>query len=134
MAVREINLIVPGAPRTKKTHSRIFRAGRGNSGRIRVMPSKVWTEWCERSVHELAEQKRKMRESFPLLADFNCTALFYRDARRGDAVGFYQGLADLLERSGIVADDVQIVSWDGSRLLKDAENPRVELTLTPVDT
>jgi hypothetical protein len=47
-------------------------------------------------------------------------------------VGYYQGLADLLESRGILANDKHIVSWDGSRLLKDAARPRVELILTPV--
>jgi hypothetical protein len=58
--------------------------------------------------------------------------LFYRDAERGDAVGYYQGLADLLEKRGVVANDRLIMSWDGSRLLKDSANPRVELTLEEV--
>jgi hypothetical protein len=31
---------------------------------------------------------------------------------------------------GLILDDKQIVSWDGSRLLIDRDRPRVELTLT----
>jgi hypothetical protein len=30
---------------------------------------------------------------------------------------------------GIIADDKQIVHWDGSRLLKDSQRPRIELTI-----
>ena len=60
----------------------------------------------------------------------NCRALFYRDAARGDAVGYYQGLADLLEKRGVISNDKWLVSWDGSRLEIDKENPRVEVTLT----
>jgi hypothetical protein len=32
----------------------------------------------------------------------------------------------------VLADDRQIASWDGSRLLIDRENPRVELEVTPM--
>ena len=59
----------------------------------------------------------------------NCRATFYRDTNAGDAVGFYQGVADILESHGILENDRQLVSWDGSRLRKDPERPRVEIVL-----
>ena len=62
----------------------------------------------------------------------NVAATFYRDALRGDATGYYQALADLLQAAGIVANDVLCVSWDGSRLAKDAQRPRIEVVLTDV--
>jgi len=58
-----------------------------------------------------------------------CAAVFYRDRNHGDAVGYYQGLADLLEKRGVLKNDRQIVDWRGSQLLKDSRRPRVELTL-----
>ena len=67
----------------------------------------------------------------PIDTPHNIAAVFYRDANRGDAVGYYQGLADLLEKFGIVSNDKWLVSWDGSRLRKDKLNPRVEVELTP---
>ena len=87
--------------------------------------------WRDDVVAHIAEHVpgvRTMRLAVPL----NCRALFYRDANRGDAVGYYQGLADVLEEIGLLADDEHIVSWDGSRLLLDRVNPRVEVTLTPL--
>ena len=59
----------------------------------------------------------------------NCRALLYRDALIGDAAGYYQALADWLESSGVIVNDRLIVQWDGSRLLKDAARPRIEVTL-----
>ena len=35
--------------------------------------------------------------------------------------------------AGIIEDDVQIVSWDGSRLAKDAARPRIEVTVFVVE-
>jgi Holliday junction resolvase RusA-like endonuclease len=69
---------------------------------------------------------------FELAQPLNCSAIFYRDADRGDAVGYYQGLADALEAAGVVADDKWIKQWDGSRLAKDAKLSRIEVTLTAI--
>jgi hypothetical protein len=68
----------------------------------------------------------------PIDYPVNCRALFYRDANRGDAVGLYQGLADVLEHGGVVTNDKYLVSWDGSRLLKDSARPRVEVELIAI--
>jgi len=38
-----------------------------------------------------------------------------------------QAVADALEHAGVVVNDRLIVSWDGSRLSKDAVRRRVEL-------
>lgn len=123
-----LTLVIPGAPRTKKNHGRIVRCG----GKPRMLPSKVWEDWCKAACAYLdglcGSPLRRPQLAVPL----NCRAVFYRDAERGDAVGYYQGLADLLQHAGIVKDDVWIRSWDGSRLLKDAARPRVELTLEPL--
>lgn len=67
----------------------------------------------------------------PWRGNLNCCALFYRDRLTGDAVGYYQALADALEEAGIVENDRLIVSWNGSQLLKDAKNPRIEVSLWP---
>jgi hypothetical protein len=128
-----IALVIPGAPRTKKTHNRVVRAG----GRARVLPSEAWERWARTAaVTVRADAARRhgpgwWLRTFPLAGDeYNVAALFYRDALRGDAVGYYQGLADALELAGIVANDRVLVSWDGSRLLLDRADPRVELTIT----
>jgi glycine/D-amino acid oxidase-like deaminating enzyme len=127
-----LRIVVHGAPRTKKTHNRLVTAGR----RQRVLPSAQWEAWLKAAAVEIEGMGLAFYGTLnlqPRLSGrFNCAALFYRDADRGDAVGYYQGVADLLEKRGILANDKHIVSWDGSRLLKDAARPRVELILTPV--
>ena len=113
-----IRLTVTGAPRTKKNSGRIDT----RRGRPILFPSKAWEKWLKSAV---------VVGSSPYAINYpvNCRAIFYRDRRIGDAVGFYQGLADLLEKRGVVADDKWIVSWDGSRLDSDRERPRVEVEL-----
>jgi len=119
-----IRFTVFGIPRTKKTHNVLARAG----SRLVILPNKKWTEWVERAYMVWPRGRTDLQD-----VPYNICALFYRDANRGDAVGYYQGLADLLEKRGIISNDKWLVSWDGSRLLKDKGNPRVEITLTAVE-
>jgi hypothetical protein len=118
-------LTVHGAPRTKKNHGSVIQRGK----RRFHIPSAAWTNWA--ATAPVIYQSCGVPTP-PVGVKVNCRALFYRDAERGDAVGYYQGLADLLEKRGVVANDRLIVSWDGSRLLKDSANPRVELVLEEV--
>jgi len=99
----------------------------------RIVPSEAYRVWLKSAMPQLLILKMKM-VCIPIAMPVNAAALFYRDALTGDAVGYYQGLADALEEAGILIDDKFIVQWDGSRLLKDRENPRIELTITTLDT
>lgn len=123
------SLVILGPPRTKKNHSRIVgvRASRRSRfAKPRLLPSVEYVRW-----HRIAlPQAKAGRTAAPITTPVNCRAFFYRDRRVGDAVGYYQALADLLQDAGILADDRLIVTWDGSRLLKDKDRPRVELELT----
>lgn len=124
-------LVIGGPPRTKKNHNVLATAGR----RHVVLPSKPWRRWARDA--DIIFPDPRAHEAWyangPILCTVNCRALFYRDRATGDAVGFYQGLADLLEERGVLRNDKQIVSWDGSRLFKDAARPRVEVALEPVE-
>lgn len=112
-------------PRTKKNHGRIIEV----NGRPVMLPSPEYMQWengCMRAaIYD--------RTAPAITHEVNCAALIYRDRNVGDAVGYYQAIADTLEKLGVVKNDRLIVSWDGTRVLKDAENPRVEVTLTAVD-
>jgi len=120
-----LGLQIDGPARTKKNHGEVVRV----RGRQVHLPSRAWRAWRAAALPGLRlTAQRALRE--PLAVPLNCAALFYRDRLTGDAVGYYQGLADLLQEAGIVADDKWIVSWDGSRLLKDADQPRVLVVLS----
>lgn len=130
-----LRLALPGAPRTKKTSNRCFEMGKRcpvcKRGKwTSVHPSEAWETWRDLLVPQ-------MRQSLPqpwtpIAYKVNCAALYFREKDIGDSAGFNTGLADLLEAAGVVANDRFIVSWDGSRLLKDSARPRVELVLTPI--
>lgn len=153
------DLIVLGAPRTKKTHNDLVRLpplpGR-HKARMVLMPSRQWRQWVKgAAIVVLAEgrscdytylrpfkrgrmidQERVTLPGYfflglrPLTTErVRCAATFYRDRNHGDAVGYFQGLADLLEKRSVLKNDRQIVDWAGSQLLKDAKRPRVEVRI-----
>lgn len=118
---------LPGCT-TKKTSNRIVQVKRRDGAQYpRVLPSRRWLAWRDLCAGYVLT---KPSLALALAAPLNCRALFYRQANRGDAVGYYQALADVLEHCGVVLNDRFLVSWDGSRLLKDAAQPRVEVVLT----
>ena len=126
-----VTLTIPGPPRTKKTSNKIWMVG----NRKVVKPSDAWLEWRDAVMAWWLQQPASFGVRVVEATrgvDMNCAAIFYRDARRGDATGYYQGLADVLEDCGIIPNDRFLTQWDGSRLAVDKQNPRVVVTLTPV--
>ncbi len=117
-----VTFVIPGPPRTKKNHGRRIMRGK----RIFNVPSEAYTEWNKLAVWSLRRNNLDVID-----CPVNCRALFFREALVGDAVGYYQALADTLENAGVLTNDKLIVSWDGSRILKDALNPRIIVTLEP---
>jgi hypothetical protein len=128
---------VGAAPRTKKNHGRtktVRYRGRRVPKRI---PSLAHETWYNAVLPRANQQASDYREQFPgllpLSSPVNVAATFYRQANTGDAVGYYQALADLLQTAQIVLDDKYIVAWDGSRMRKDARRPRIELVITAAE-
>lgn len=131
---------IAGPPRTKKTHNRIVRVGRF----VKILPSEQYEHWFADAMKQAPLIRRHLEDlhalSLPLTGKIHIAAKFYRDAARGDLLGYAQGLADYLQEprmsrdgkvsrdgAGIILNDSQIVSWDGTRLLVDAGNPRIEV-------
>lgn len=118
-----MNLIVFGAPRTKKNSSRLVKVGKFH----KIIPSEAYERWCASALPQL---RIHWQGQPPIMTPVNVAAIFFRDALRGDAVGYYQGLADALQAAKVIIDDKFIVSWDGSRLSVDYDKPRIELDIT----
>ncbi len=126
---RQWRFTLKGAPRTKKTSNRLVPA-KGNRRAV-ILPSAAFTAWNRIAQMELAKV-RAASSGFPIETNVNIRAWFYRDAERGDACNFYAALADALQEGRILLDDKYAVSWDGSRILLDKENPRVEVWITEI--
>lgn len=131
-------LTILGAPRTKKNHGR--RVYSFKRKRTFQVPSEAQEQWAIAAAREL---RSAWAGRSPLAGPVQVRALIYREADTGDLLGYEEAIADVLEaptkrtsdfgrlmKASVIVNDKQIVSWDGSRPLKDAEHPRIELEIT----
>lgn len=118
---------LPGACRTKKNSSRFDLRGHFP----RKLPSKAYETWHKGARAAFDADIRAMQAAarIPIGRPVRVSAVFYRDRNAGDLVGYQQALADFLEDEGVLVNDRFITSWDGTRADKDAERPRIEVTL-----
>jgi Holliday junction resolvase RusA-like endonuclease len=121
-------LFVTGRPFTKKTSQRIVFSKRKN--RHFILQSAAAGGWEKTAVLQLRAQ---WAGRAPMGGPLHVRALVYRETKVGDALNYWQAVADALERAGVIVNDRLIVSWDGSRCLKDAARPRVEITISETE-
>jgi len=134
---------VVGPPRTKKTHNRIIQIPIKGARRCRccgkipsvprVLPSEQYELWEKSALAQAFGIRAGLERAgvaLPIASLVNVRALIYREADVGDVAGYIQAVGDMLQAAGILKNDKQIESWDGSRRLKDATNPRVEIFIT----
>ena len=125
-----MTLTLYGDPRTKKnSRAADFR------GRI-TQPSKAYQ-------HFRADCLKQITGQYRLGIDYrvNIKYLFYmkRDyiTTKGiiDLVGLEQAMNDILTDAGVIKDDCCriVAGHDGSRVLHDKENPRVEIEITSLE-
>jgi len=136
-----VRLVVFGAPRTKKTGQRIVdvplatpiltKRGRIKTSLPKIMPSVEYLDWEKSAIDQLFMDVlfATRRGKLPIRIPVRCEALFFRDARIGDASNYYQAVGDMLQKAGVIADDRLIAHWDGSRLCKSRRRPRVVISL-----
>lgn len=100
------------------------------------MPSEAYETWEKYALQQCFRIKAQLRSrgiELPITQRVSLDAQIYRETAVGDAAGFYQAIADMLQKAEILHNDSQIEDWDGSRRLKDAARPRVEIYLTILD-
>lgn len=120
-----IKLIISGCPRSKKNSMQIV--GRGSFHRL--IPSKYYSDYEKRVIAQLPEEAKKLNISTPV--NLKCS-YFMETRRRVDLCNLLEATCDILVKAGVIQDDNSsiIVSHDGSRVLYDKANPRVEVTIT----
>lgn len=133
----EIKYTIQGDPRTKKNSLMI--AGKG-----RRCPAcgKLETQWVRQSkAHDEFAKAAKWQlrpvPMEPIDSLVNVRCLFYMKTRRiVDGLNLLATIDDLLVSAGILADDNSriVAGHDGSRVLYDPINPRVEIIITKLPT
>lgn len=147
LAANQLAFVIEGPPRTKKTSNRIIRFGKKKEF-VKIMPSEQYIEWHKLSMQQAPVIRTRLRAQsvraglvLPITEPVRVKAVFYREKRTGDLVGYMQALGDWLQESkqrngktvrtgaGIILDDSQIDSWDGSRREHDKMRPRIEVLI-----
>ena len=128
-----LSFTLDGPPRTKKNHGRRIWRKNKKTGKKQPyhVPSLAHDLWFEKASWQM-RQIIAAASWRALDVGVHVKALFFREANVGDQNGYTQALGDLLERAGVIKNDRLIVSWDGTRLLKDAERPRIEVIVEPM--
>jgi Holliday junction resolvase RusA-like endonuclease len=141
-----VTFVIKGAPRTKKNSLRRIKRGR----RVFTVPSLAHEAWAVVAIAQLRRQYQPdvvrwigvdnaagavTSGKGPIVTDVNMRAIVYRErAGRADLLNFLAAVSDALEAAGVLKDDKQVASVDGSRLRIDRQRPRVEIELTPAAT
>lgn len=116
-----------GAPRTKKNHPQILK---NRSGRPFVSPSKEFLVYQEQCLWQIRTPRRAISEAV------NVKAVYYMpDHRRVDLTNLLEATDDILVKAGVLDDDraTIVAAHDGSRVLLDRQNPRVEIEITRME-
>ena len=121
-----MKLTILGDPRTKKNSQRLVRAG----WRVIPIASKAYEQYRDDFIRQITGDRRK-----GINTPVNVKCVYYmRTQRRVDLVNLIEATNDLLVDANVLADDNSriIASHDGSRVMYDRMNPRVEIEITGV--
>jgi Holliday junction resolvase RusA-like endonuclease len=116
---------IPGRPVPKKNNM----MARCVNGKPVVIQSKAYREYEKAALISLADyQGPRFNGPVQVKASY-----WLADNRRPDLNNLMAATADILEKAGIVKNDRDIVSWDGSRIMGVSPEPRTEIVITSVD-
>ena len=125
-------IILKGNPTTKKNSQKIIT--NPATGRPMVIQGERYQAYEQACFWQLVWQSEKIKSKLPK-PPYNVQCVYYRDSnRRVDLGNLLAATCDILVNAGILPDDnfKVIASHDGSRVLVDKQNPRVEITITEV--
>lgn len=114
---------IPLEPKTKKNSNQIVIV----NGRRIVIPSKIFSEYqklCKQYIPKLEK---------PIDYPINLKCVYYRKTKRKvDLCNLEEATCDILTHYKFIEDDNRniVASHDGSVVLYDKNNPRVEIEIT----
>lgn len=118
-----MNFTIPLEPKTKKNSNQIVTV----KGRRMVIPSKTFLKYqksCKQYIPKLEK---------PIDYPINLKCVYYRKSkRRVDLCNLEEATCDILTHYKFLDDDNRniVASHDGSLVLYDKDNPRVEIEIT----
>lgn len=127
-----MKIVIYGNPKTKKNSSQIIKVG----NRTMLIPSKAYREYEKLFISQCKYENRGIIPKTPINSEICLKCVYYRgDKRRVDLVNLLNATNDILVKAKIIEDDNSniVVSHDGSRVLYDKENPRVEIEIDKIN-
>ena len=127
----KLTFSISGAPITKKNSQQILINPK--TKRPFIMPSKQYKAYEKEALAQLNSVKVLQTEAIEEPVNVCCT-YFMPTRRKTDLCNLLEATCDILVGAGVLADDncTIVVGHDGSRVLYDKENPRVEVCITSV--
>lgn len=122
---RNMKMVIYGNPATKKNSMQIYKNNR--TGRPFLTQSKRYKDYARDCAMQITG-KYKQAIDYPI----NLKCVYYRQTKhRVDLTNLLAATCDILTDCGVIADDNYKVvrSHDGSRVLFDKDNPRVEIEI-----
>lgn len=122
---RNMKMVIYGNPATKKNSMQIYKNSR--TGRPFLTQSKRYKDYARDCAMQITG-KYKQAIDYPI----NLKCVYYRQTKhRVDLTNLLAATCDILTDCGVIADDNYKVvrSHDGSRVLFDKDNPRVEIEI-----
>lgn len=123
----KISFAIPLTPRTKKN-------SRQSSGAGITRPSKAFLKFQEDAGWYIPHKHEKINKRLNIKCLFYMKIDYANTAAVIDLVGLLQAIDDILVHYGVIQDDnCRIVAGhDGSRVLHDKKNPRVEIEIEEI--
>lgn len=121
-----LSLTLYGRPITKKNSSRIVKCGNFT----KILPSKQYSQYEKDCIRQIQGSKKKN-----ICIPVNMQCVYYMPTKhRVDLVNLLEATCDILVKANVLEDDNSniIISHDGSRVLYDKDNPRVEIEIQEI--
>ena len=127
-----IRFTVAGNPITKKNSMRMVSIRNRETGKNRMIPipSSQYEQYRNDFLWQVPHQAKRKIDT-----PVNLKCVYYMQTKRKvDLCNLLEASCDILVDGGVLDDDncTIVASHDGSRVLYDKENPRVEIEITPV--
>ncbi len=126
-----LKFTILGNPVTKKNSQRIIKV-KTKSGKCfhKIMPSKAFEKYEKDCKYQMPKIDN------PISVPINLKCVYYMESRRKiDLLNVLNATADILVDYGVLEDDNRniVYSTDGSKVLYDKENPRVEVEILELE-
>lgn len=122
-----MTIILRGDPRSKKNSMRLVRSG----NRTIPIPSAPYEAYRRDCIRQITGAHKQGIDK-----PINLRCVYYMATRRRvDLVNLIEATCDILVDAGVLEDDNSsiVTAHDGSRVLHDKADPRVEIDITEVD-